>query len=85
MVKYKVLTDRFNTFFTNNKVIIGISAPTTGTHVAGDIVISSSANATAFGWICTVSGTWMDMYSIWYAWNMESIDIGYRCNIYHMG
>ncbi len=57
MTKYKVLTDKLNTFFTNNKIITGTAAPTTGTYTAGDMVIASSANASAFGWICTVSGT----------------------------
>ena len=57
MPKAKLVTDINNTYFTNNKVTVGTSAPTTGTYVAGDMVISSSANSNAFGWICTASGT----------------------------
>ena len=57
MGTYKLVTDNKNTFFTNNKLTIGIAAPTSGTHAAGDLVISSSANSTAFGWVCTAAGT----------------------------
>lgn len=57
MGTYKLVTDNKNTFFTNNKLTIGTAAPTSGTHAAGDLVISSSANSTAFGWVCTAAGT----------------------------
>ena len=57
MGKYKVLTDRLNTYFTSNKITIGTASPTSGAHAAGDIVISKSANANAFGWICVSSGS----------------------------
>ena len=57
MGKQKVLTDRLNTYFTKNKITIGSSVPTIGSYVTGDIVISSSPNTSAFGWICTSSGS----------------------------
>ena len=57
MGKQKVLTDRLNTYFTKNKITIGSSTPTSGTYVVGDIVISSSPNTNAFGWICISSGS----------------------------
>ncbi len=57
MGKQKVLTDRLNTYFTKNKITIGSSVPTTGSYVTGDIIISSSPNTNAFGWICTSSGS----------------------------
>lgn len=57
MATYKLVTDNKNTYFTNNKITLGTAAPTSGTHAAGDIVLSSSANSTAFGWICTTAGT----------------------------
>ena len=57
MVTYKLVTDNKNTYFTANKITIGTAAPTSGTYAAGDIVLSSSANSTAFGWICTAAGT----------------------------
>ena len=56
MAKQKVLTDRLNTYFTKNKITIGDVIPSTGSYVAGDIVISSSPNSNAFGWICVSSG-----------------------------
>ena len=53
----KIVTAKYNTFFNGNTITIGTTAPTTGTYKAGDLVLSSSANSTAFGWICTTSGT----------------------------
>ena len=57
MGKYKVLTDRLNTYFTYNKITTGTAAPTAGNHIAGDIVVSKSANSSSFGWVCMTSGT----------------------------
>ena len=63
MSKYNILTDKVNTYFTNNKITIAASKPTIGTWEKGDIVISSSPTS-LFGWICTAAGTpgtWMDL------------------------
>ena len=57
MGKAKFVLDNKNNFFTNNKLTIGTAQPTTGTYTAGDIVINKSPNSTAYGWICTASGT----------------------------
>ena len=65
MAKYNILTDKVNTYFTNNKITIASTKPTTGTWNKGDIVISSSPSS-LFGWICTVAGTpgtWSDLNS----------------------
>ena len=57
MTKFKVLTDRLNTFFTNNKITTGNSMPTSGEWNVGDICISSIQENGECGWICTESGT----------------------------
>ena len=57
MTKFKVLTDRLNTFFTNNKITTGNSIPTSGEWNVGDICISSIQENGECGWICTESGT----------------------------
>ena len=57
MPKAKLVTDINNSYFTNNKITVGTAAPTSGTYKAGDVVYSSAPNSTAFGWICTASGT----------------------------
>ena len=65
MAKYNILTDKVNTYFTNNKITIASTKPTTGTWKKGDIVISSSPSS-LFGWICTAAGTpgtWSDLNS----------------------
>ena len=62
--QHKIVTDRLNTFFTNNKIQIATSAPTSGSYIVGDIVIKSNQKAgTNVGWICTVAGapgTWVE-------------------------
>ena len=62
--QHKIVTDRLNTFFTNNKIQIAASAPTSGSYIVGDIVIKSNQKAgTNVGWICTVAGapgTWVE-------------------------
>jgi hypothetical protein len=42
----------------NNKIGYGSAAPTSGTHVQGEIVLDSTPSASGFlGWVCTSSGT----------------------------
>lgn len=65
MAKYNILTDKVNTYFTNNKITIASAIPTTGSYVKGDVLISSSPSR-IFGWICTASGTpgtWTELKS----------------------
>ena len=65
MAKYNILTDKVNTYFTNNKITIANATPTNGTYVKGDVIISGSPSR-IFGWICTVSGTpgtWIELKS----------------------
>lgn len=57
MAKNKILSDRLNTFFTDNKMTIGTSIPTSGTWAKGDIVISSIQENSECGWICVEAGT----------------------------
>ena len=57
MAKVKIVSDRLNTFFTNNRIATGTAAPTSGTWKVGDICISSIQENGECGWICTESGT----------------------------
>lgn len=57
MAKSKIISDRQNTFFTNNKLTLGDSIPTSGTWNKGDIVISSVQNSGECAWICVEAGT----------------------------
>lgn len=57
MPKAKLITDVNNNFFSNNKLTLGSSQPTAGSYNTGDVVISNSPNNSAYGWICTSSGT----------------------------
>ena len=75
----KIVSSKSNNYFKANKITIGTAVPTTGTYAKGDIIISSSPNASAIGWICTTAGTpgsWkaiksgVDVTSI--AWNSVS-------------
>ena len=75
----KIVSSKSNTYFKANNITIGTAVPTKGTYAKGDIIISSSPNANAIGWICTTAGTpgsWkaiksgVDVTSI--AWNSVS-------------
>lgn len=57
MAKTKIVSDRLNTFFTNNKMTVGDSKPVTGSWSKGDIVISTIQANGECGWICVESGT----------------------------
>ena len=56
MAKVKIVSDRLNTFFTNNRIATGTAAPTSGTWKVGDIVISTTQSG-VIGWVCTIAGT----------------------------
>ena len=75
----KIVSSKSNTYFKANNITIGTAVPTKGTYAKGDLIINSSPNATAIGWICTAAGTpgsWkaiksgVDVTSI--AWNSVS-------------
>ena len=75
----KIVSSKSSTYFKANKITIGTAVPTAGTYAKGDLIINSSPNATAIGWICTTAGTpgsWkaiksgVDVTSI--AWNNVS-------------
>lgn len=57
MAKNKIISDRLNTFFTNNKLTLGDSIPTSGTWNKGDIVVSSVQESGECAWICVEAGT----------------------------
>ena len=62
----KIITSKNNSYFKDNRITLGTSAPTSGTYKAGDLVISSSANSTSFAWVCTTGGTpgtWKELSS----------------------
>ena len=56
MAKVNIVSDRLNTFFTNNRIATGTAAPTSGTWKVGDIVISTTQSG-VIGWVCTIAGT----------------------------
>ena len=67
MAKFNIVTDKVNNYFTANKITIGTAAPTSGTHVAGDMVLCSAATNDKFGWICSKSGTpgtWIELSGV---------------------
>ena len=56
--KAKIVSDRLNTFFTNNKITFGSSIPTTGTYKTGDIIVNTSSTSEEEPmWICNEGGT----------------------------
>ena len=55
---FKVITDKLNNYFKDNKFMIGSSAPTSGTYKVGDIVVNSGSNSAEVPmWICIEAGT----------------------------
>ena len=54
---FTIVTNRDNTFFTNNKMTVGSGIPTSGSYKIGDIVISNSQANGVFGWVCTQAGS----------------------------
>lgn len=55
--KIKLLNTSSSTYFTNNRLDIGSSIPTSGYYNMGDIIIKSTqVNGESIGWICVESG-----------------------------
>ena len=55
--KTKIISDKNNTFFTNNKIMTGTEIPTSGDYVKGDMIVNiGSTSASEPIWICNVSG-----------------------------
>ena len=56
--KTKIISDKNNTFFTNNKIMTGTKIPTTGEYVKGDMIVNiGPSSSTEPIWICNVSGS----------------------------
>ena len=54
----KLVSDKSNTFFTENRIMRGSSIPTEGTYLTGDIMINNSSTSTDEPmWICNEGGT----------------------------
>ena len=55
---FKVITDKLNNYFKDNKFMVGSSVPTSGTYKVGDIVVNSGSNSAEVPmWICIEAGT----------------------------
>ena len=58
MARTFIVSDRHNTFFTENNIKVGTQIPTEGTYRKGDIVVNIGNNtATEAMWICVEAGT----------------------------
>lgn len=56
--KNKLVSDKNNTYFTENRIMKGSSIPTEGTYLTGDIIINDgSINTDEPMWICNEGGT----------------------------
>ena len=56
-LRYKLVTDNKNTFFTNNRVIAAESLPVEGDFVKGDLIVNIGENANEEAmWLCVESG-----------------------------
>ena len=56
--KNKLVSDKKNTYFTENRIMRGSSIPTEGTYLTGDIIINNSATSVDEPmWICNEGGT----------------------------
>jgi len=56
--KTKIISDKNNTFFTNNKIMTGTKIPTTGEYIKGDMIVNiGPTSSTEPIWICNVSGS----------------------------
>ena len=54
----KIITNRTNTFFTDNSIIAGNGIPTEGNYTKGDVIINNTDNSNGdVMWICIESGT----------------------------
>ena len=56
--KNKLVSDKSNTYFTENRIMKGSAIPTEGTYLTGDIIINNGPNAADEPmWICNEGGT----------------------------
>ena len=56
--KNKLISDKNNTYFTENRIMRGSSIPTEGTYLTGDMIINDSATSVDEPiWICNEGGT----------------------------
>ncbi len=56
--KNKLISDKNNTYFTENRIMRGSSIPTEGTYLTGDMIINDSATSIDEPiWICNEGGT----------------------------
>ena len=56
--KNKLISDKNNTYFTENRIMKGSSIPTEGTYLTGDIIINDSATSVDEPmWICNEGGS----------------------------
>ena len=53
----KLISDKNNPYFKNNKLESGSSAPTTGTYSIGDMIINTNPSNGIYAWVCSVAGT----------------------------
>ena len=64
MANVKMITTVLNSYFVNNKIMIGSEIPTEGVYNVGDIMIKETQVAgEAIGWVCVASGvpaTWSE-------------------------
>jgi hypothetical protein len=57
MARTLIVSDRYNSFFTTNKIRVGNQLPTEGNYVKGDIIVNiGNSTATEAMWICIESG-----------------------------
>lgn len=64
-INQKNVSDNNNTFFRNNRILIGTEVPLTGDYVRGDIIVNAgSDNDENSMWICVKSGSPGDWISI---------------------
>ena len=56
-IRYKLVTDNQNTFFSNNKIIAAMNLPTEGNFIKGDVIVNigETSNTEAM-WVCIESG-----------------------------
>jgi hypothetical protein len=54
----KLVSDRNNTFFTNNRIMTGLEVPTEGTYKTGDVIVNIGPDSKIRPmWICNEGGT----------------------------
>lgn len=53
----KVISDKNNPYFKNNKIESGNAIPTTGTYAVGDMIINTTPTNGIYAWVCATAGT----------------------------